>query len=353
MGSLASEEKRLSGQLANRETVRRIIQQKLEISMATASAILEKHQLGRLMTLKSLEANPMNSIFELKPEQGDSLILKIQCRPGIGSLEGEHYTIHLLRQLTDLPVSNLCLFDNDRDIIPYPYLLSNRLSGESGSAFFEKTDHANRMQLSEVFGHIVGAIHRLEVAEPEHLRNCDLSQWQGIVKEALLSDADFRKEIAALSDTFYPQLNDLTASVSALRIDEEPVLLWGDAFLYNLLVKRSSGKVQITGLYDFQFAAYGSCLFDFCKIEGDFRVRRPREIYGHPEYIEQFYKGYEGTGKAVNAPSDTHQILVNIIRNAIQVRYWWWNCFGILHSKTPEYLKAILVGLAELSGKKV
>ena len=338
-----------SRQLANRKRVRQICQQKLEISMATACAILESHQLGRLMTLKSLEANPMNSIFELKPEQGDSLILKIQCRPGIGSLEGEHYTIQLLKQLTDLPVSHLCLFDNDRDIIPYPYLLSNKLSGESGYAFFERTDHANRMQLSEVLGYIVGVIHCLEVEEPEHLRNCNLNQWRKIVKEALLSDADFREEIVALSDTFYPQLDDLMASVSALQIDDEPVLLWGDAFLYNLLVKSNGGKVQITGLYDFQFAAYGSCLFDFCKIEGDFRVRRPREIYGHPEYIEQFYKGYEGTGKAVNAPLDTHQILVDIIRNAIQVRYWWWDCFGILHSKTPEYLKAILVGLAELS----
>ena len=271
MSNLESEEKRLSGQLANRETVRRIIQQKLEISMATASAILEKHQLGRLMTLKPLEANPMNSIFELKPEQGDSLILKIQCRPGIGSLKGEHYAIHLLRQLTDLPVSNLCTLDGDKDIIPYPYLLSNKLSGELGCSFFERTDHANRMQLSEVFGHTVGVIHCLEVAEPERLRNCDLNQWRKIVKEALLSDADLREEIDALSDTFYPRLNDLMASVSASQIDDEPVLLWGDAFFYNLLVKSSGSKVQITGLYDFQFAAYGSCLFDFCKIEGDFR----------------------------------------------------------------------------------
>ena len=353
MSNLGSDEKRFSRQLANRETVRRIDRQKLALSRDEASAILESHQLGRLMTFKPLEANPMNSIFELTPERGDSLILKIQYRPGIGSLEGEHYAIHLLRQLTDLPVSNLCLLDDDKDIIPYPYLLSNKLSGESGYAFFERTDHAARMQLSEAFGHIVGVIHSLEVAEPERLRNCDLNQWQKIVKEALLSDADFRKEIVALSDTFYPQLDDLMASVSALRIDDEPVLLWGDAFLYNLLVKRSSKKVQITGLYDFQFAAHGSCLFDFYKIEGDFRVRRPREIYGCPKYIEQFYKGYTGTGKAVDVPSDTHQILVNIIRNAVQVRYWWWDCFGILHSKTPEYLKTILVGLSELSGKKV
>ena len=349
MSNLESKEKRLSGQLANRETVRRIVQQKLEISMATASAILEKHQLERLMTLKPLEANPMNSIFELTLEQGDSLILKIQCRPGIGSLKGEHYAIHLLRQLTDLPVSNLCLLDDDKDIIPYPYLLSNRLSGESGSAFFEKTNHAARMQLSEAFGHIVGVIHSLEVAEPERLRNCDLHQWQGIVQEALLSDENFREEVAAFSDTFYSQLSDLMASVPALQIDDEPVLLWSDAFFHNLLLKNSGGKIQITGIYDFQFAAYGSRLFDLNKIEGNFQIRSRREIYGHPEYIEQFYKGYKGTGKAVNAPSDTHQILVNIIRNAIQVRYWWWDCFGVLHSKTPEYLKAILVGLAELS----
>ena len=349
MSNLESEEKRLSGQLANRETVRRIIQQKLEISMDTASAILEKHQLGRLMTLKPLEANPMNSIFELKPEQGDSLILKIQCRPGIGSLKGEHYAIHLLRQLTDLPVSNLCTLDGDKDIIPYPYLLSNKLPGESGYDFFERTDHTNRMQLSEALGHIVGVLHSLEVAEPEQLRNCDLNQWQGIVQEALLSDENFREEVAAFSDTFYSQLSDLMASVPALQIDDGPVLLWSDAFFHNLLLKNSGSEIQITGIYDFQFAAYGSRLFDLDKIEGNFRIPRRREIYGHPEYIKQFYKGYEGTGKAVNAPPDTHQILVNIIRNAIQVRYWWWDCFGILHSKTPEYLKAILVGLAELS----
>ena len=349
MGSLAGEEKRPLGQPATMPTVKQIGRQKLEFSTADASAILEKHQLGRLVTLKSLEANPMNSIFELTLEQGDSFILKIQCRPGIGSLKGEHYAIHLLKQLTDLPVSKLCTLDTDKDIIPYPYLLSNKLSGESGYNFFERTDHANRMHLSEALGHIVGVIHRLEVREPEQLRNCDLNQWQGIVKEALLSDEDLREEIAALSDAFYPQLNDLMASVLALQIDDEPVLLWGDPFFYNLLVKSSGSKVQITGLYDFQFAAYGSYLFDFYKIEGDFRVRRPREIYGPPEYIEQFYKGYEGAGKVVNAPSDTHQILVNIIRNAIQVRYWWWDCFGILHSKTPEYLKAILVGLAALS----
>ena len=156
MGGLASEEKRPLGQPANMPTVKRIGRQKLEISTDEASEILEKHQLGRLMTLKPLEANPMNSIFELVPEQCDSLILKIQCRPGIGSLKGEHYAIHLLRQLTDLPVSNLCNLDDDKDIIPYPYLISNKLPGESGSDFFQSTDHANRMQFSEVLGHIVG-----------------------------------------------------------------------------------------------------------------------------------------------------------------------------------------------------
>ena len=349
MGSLVSEEKRPLGQPANMPTVKRIGRRKLELSTVEASTILEKHELGRLRTLKPLEANPMNSIFELTSEQGDLFILKIQCRPGIGSLKGEHYAIHLLRQLTDLPVSNLCLLDDDRDIIPYPYLLSNKLSGESGFAFFERTDHAARMQLSEALGHIVGVIHSLEVAEPERLRNCDLNQWHGIVQEALLSDENFREEIAAFSDTFYSRLSNLMASVSALQIDDEPVLLWSDAFFHNLLVKSRRRKIQITGLYDFQFAAYGSRLFDLDKIEGNFRIRRRRQVYGHPEYIGQFYKGYEGIENAVNAPSETHQILVDILRNAIQVRYWWWDCFGVLHPKTPEYLKAILVGLAELS----
>ena len=83
------------------------------------------------------------------------------------------------------------------------------------------------MQLSEALGHIVGVIHRLEVREPEQLRNCDLNQWQGIVKEALLSDENFREKIAVLSDTFYSQLSDLMASVSALQIDDKPSIAVG------------------------------------------------------------------------------------------------------------------------------
>ena len=70
MGSLAGEEKKPLGQPATMPTVKQIGRQKLKFSTVDASAILEKHQLGRLVTLKSLETNPMNSIFELTLEPG-------------------------------------------------------------------------------------------------------------------------------------------------------------------------------------------------------------------------------------------------------------------------------------------
>lgn len=61
MSDLREEEKRYPGQLADMATFRRLFKQKLEISMDEATAILEKHQLGKVQALKSLEANFMNA----------------------------------------------------------------------------------------------------------------------------------------------------------------------------------------------------------------------------------------------------------------------------------------------------
>lgn len=183
MDDLKQNTKRRLGEISSRETFSRLFNQKIEISIEEANAIFEKHGLGKAHSLQPIYGNIMNANFELTTTQGESFILKVQFREGGHSLETEYDVHHLLRRETDLPVSELCIYDGENDSIPYPYLLLRKLPGELGRRFFESTDHSLRSALAREFGHILGIIHSQKVPDPQRLPNHDLNQWKTILTD--------------------------------------------------------------------------------------------------------------------------------------------------------------------------
>lgn len=349
MNDLKQNTTRRPGELGDRETFRRLFRQKIEISIDEANAIVEKHGLGNVHTLQPIYGNIMNANFELTTTQGESFILKIQFRRGGHALEIEHDVAHLLKKETDLPLSEYYVFDGACDVIPYPYLLLKKCPGELGRLFFEDTNQSFRIALAKEFGRILGTIHNQKVPPTHRLPNHDLSQWRTILTD-LFEDNIFKREISAFSQSFYPQLTALLDSVTVPKIDDEPVLLWGDAFFYNLLVKQHQEHIQVTAIYDFQSARYGSRQLDFLHIEEGFRnqserpnARRP-EVYRDTSLIDEIYAGYSETGGCIAPLNASHLNLVNAIRKAHQVHYWW-DCSGLLHPQTPQMLEDVLAAL--------
>ena len=311
-------------------------------------AMLEKHGLGRLRTQHSFEANIINSLLRLHLEGGERLILKIQfCPVGGWDLEREDYVIRLLRRATDLPVADLCLLNNSREVIPHPYLLCRQLPGEDGSRFFENTDPKSRIELATMLGRIVGTMHGIEDVDPMHLGHLGLHRWRTVVDDALSSDGALRQEIAALADGFFDRLDALVEKVDLAVFEERQVLVWPEVAFHNLLVEERNGEIQVTGIFDFQCATCGSPLLSYVRGEENFK-RTPAEIYDRPEHVEAFYRGYEEVGGRIVEYEAWHRTLLEVIRHALQVRYWW-DCMAFLHPKNPRWLQQVLAGLEELT----
>jgi len=199
------------GQLDTMATLRQLFKERFEISKEQVHAILEPYDLGRVKAMESLESNLMNTVFDLSLEKGPNFILKVQHRPTPGwSLETEYEVIELLRQKTDLPVSEFCSLDVSERVIPHPYLLSSKLPGANGKTFFEAADVADQMALCERLGEITGMIHGVGAAKGLGHGLSFLAQWRRVVVNALRGDAALQDEIEAFAPDFSRSLTGLS-----------------------------------------------------------------------------------------------------------------------------------------------
>lgn len=334
------------GQLADRETLRRLYSEKPLFSEQTLTAIFSKHQLGRLDQFAPLGGNVMNSVYDIRLEGGRAAILKILVRP-FGAAEIEHRVIKHLRSSTTLPVSSWSILDIACDVCPYPYVIFSKLSGRSAREVFESSDHEIRQQLVQYLGHAVGVIHSLRVPASEFLWNDRLGQCRQVLEEIFFKDSAFRAELTACVPVFYPRLSESLEALDLSDDEDEAVLLWKDPVFHNMLVEEDSQGITLSGLYDFQFSSIGSRAFDFIYVEGDFGGRSPREVYGNPAYLQSFKEGYERSSGFRYEIKECHRILWNVLSYAREVRNWWdWG--RILHPKTPFFLETLLKSLSTL-----
>ena len=126
-------------------------------------------------------------------------------------------------------------------------LVLNQLPGEGGRCFFESTDYAGRMRLSEILGAIVGVIHRQKPKRADILRDNCLSRWREAAEKAIKNDETLRQAIGCIDSGFYPEFDSLMVSIAIAPTDEAPILLWRDAVFHNLLVNPARGNVEVTG----------------------------------------------------------------------------------------------------------
>ena len=336
------------GQVVDRATIRQIYSTQIALSLPEAQAILDVHQSGAVRKLTEIAGTWMNTTYELVNDADEAFVIKIQHRQGIGSLEAEHTIIRTLHQTGALPVSSICLHDASCTVIPYPYLLMNKLEGQSARTVFEQADQETRLSLATMLGKTIGLFHTEPIVTFDTLQRLDLNEWQGIIEEALTSDKALQQAITGISASFFEQLAAAMANVSTPPVEDSPVLLWCDPVFHNMLVSSCSSRYRLSGIFDFQQAGYGHPITDLMYVEGDFGRRRPPGVYEHPDYLCRFYDGYRAiTGNAVQVPDELRQMNV-MIRFALGVRFDW-NCMRCFTPATPTMLQEMLTGLNQLS----
>jgi aminoglycoside phosphotransferase (APT) family kinase protein len=326
----------------DKDAFRRASREKPTFSIAQGAAALARHGFGALREWHEVGANPTNALYRAECSDAKIFYVKIQFRKAF-SLEAQCQVTKLLRERTELPVSEICTFGGENRTFGHPYLISSELPGATGRVFFEEADDEKRLRLLREFGAVVAVIHRQQPGD-ERLPKRALRSWREMVREKLL---DNRPLIEALPAECREKLDGIGARMD--QIDAEPEempggLLWGDATLHNLLV---DGEGHITGVIDFENGAVGDLLVDQLHVSGDFRVRPPREIYGREEFPEAFWDEYLEAGGVRIEPGERY-LKIRMVAQSAGGICWFWEALGLLHPRTLDWLDELEMGLKGL-----
>ena len=330
----------------------KLLREKIEVSLDSLNLILEKHDLGTARSHTAIYGNFINANYLIGTSRGE-FILKIQFREGGHSLKADHYVTHMLQERTQLPVCEFCRLDEDKDVIPFHFLLLSKLPGEPGRDVFERTDKSGRLEISRKLGAILGEIHRQDGTGLEHLLNLDLRDWPNLL-EGFLGDNEMNRAISTFLPGFGESLRARLHSIGDAEYKSAPVLLWRDAFFYNILVSEHKSGFEVTGVYDFQSAAYGSRELDISDIEHGFQSQSSRPNAKHPEAyrdaqcLMEVHRGYEETSGVELVTNQIQDEIIGMVRSAHLVWYYW-DALGVLHPETPNLINGIMDRLDSLA----
>ena len=225
--------------------------QGVEFTNAQAMALLE-HWLGRRVACTDpvpLEGGICSSVFRLQFDQPPQwAVVKLRRDPSDDPLPRERVCLDYLRKRTSVPCPEACLQDSSCRVIPYPFLLLERLPGVNlKSAQLEPDERTTvERELAEAlldlhshsrdtfgdFGHEPGEI-----------------EWVNVFMPRL---TDIRRDM----DDFLP--GEILAAVDralpfaerALREQGTPTLVHNDVWAGNIIVEQRRDGWHLSGLLD-------------------------------------------------------------------------------------------------------
>ena len=325
---------------------RAMSQERYFLKDSQAANLMSKHDLGEFGGKRYVGGNFTNSVFDCWTENGTSYILKIQFRPVNQSLANERDGTSRLRKA--LPVADLCILDDDSDVVPHPCLILSKLPGSLGEFVFENSDHPTRIGVSRMLGEILAKIHStpIEVQLPVHsLYN--LTGWKDKISLGLFADEGLRRAIEGLDETFYSRLHRILSKAPDLEFEENPRLVWGDPTFHNFLVMEDGPRLCLSGVFDFQASGPGNPVFDFFYLDGNFQRSLANGLYRDPEFLKACYAAYTDAGGTVPNITDQERLVRDLILQANSAK-WWWDAAKVFPPSITRSFDRLLSGLTEL-----
>jgi fructosamine-3-kinase len=213
---------------------------------------LLSHWLGKQVTcdnVERLEGGICSAVFALSfGHPPYSAVVKLQDNPEDDPLPRERARLDYLHQHTNLPCPNVYLQDCSGEVIPYSFLLIERLPGVN-----LESAQIGPGQREAVECELAAALLELHSHKGSAFGDSEQKQVQDTWAEVFLPDlCDLRKEM----DRFLPitVLNDLDRVLPlaevALRDQGEPTLVHNDVWAGNIMVHQQDDGWHLSGLLD-------------------------------------------------------------------------------------------------------
>ena len=220
--------------------------------------ILENFPKCKIKYIKEFPEGYNNIAYGVRLDKGDYVIKIIE-------LEGyETYVLkqNIIRKLVrskfkNYPITKIIKSDYTKNIINKPYIISEKLTGESVQKSYKKIN--NKKEIFEEIGELYGKLHSFKMEsygeldsnfhliknyKSWYLKNCKRVKkiFDKLEEKKLLSPKTLRQ-----NKNFFESVKQL------LKKEVGPRLCHGDASLTNILAKKVGKRFVISGIIDFEF----------------------------------------------------------------------------------------------------
>jgi aminoglycoside phosphotransferase (APT) family kinase protein len=243
--------------------------------------IWEAYRLGPVETLAAPERGSVNLCFLVN----DELVIRFQVRhPQFAKLRTEKIACDLLRP-SSVPVPEAVVLDETKTLVPYPFLITSRLPGETLLDSWSVLDRRARERLAFEAGRYKALIHehRFErFGSLSRLADGGFPSWTSYLHDYFGRHARRARDLGILDGAILERIEQLLHRFEPLFAQvTHGSLLHSDYQFENILQQAGT----ITGIIDFEWALSGDPAFD-CNIDSQLESTCPGSL-------EPFYGGYE------------------------------------------------------------
>jgi aminoglycoside phosphotransferase (APT) family kinase protein len=259
----------------------------VELSKKKIQEIFDAHSLGLVKISKLLEEGLSNPVYLIN----DEVILRIRKDSNKFKFEKEKFLFGLLKEKTDLPVPTVIDLDTSDKIIPYDYILLEKLPGELLKKLFPKLSENKKKKLAYDLGLSLAKIHSIHFKTVGHFVPNKLIKdisWTKFIWDTYTSSLKKFKKGKFLNEKWIQKIEFfIEENKDLLSVKFKPCLFHSDFNGGNILIQNG----EISGIFDMEWSLSGHNEYELSTMRLKLDVISPYESY--------FFKGYESKIKRI------------------------------------------------------
>lgn len=252
------------------------------IAHSQIQKILQKYELGKLVTVTEIATGLINPIYLLN----ENLILRIDSEEheNANKFKREAVLYEIFPKF-NIPAPDLIAFDDSKSLFPTQYILMSYIPGENLLSIFKKLNKQQQKEISFQLGKLTKQIHSIKSKDIGHEDLFEnINSW---VKRSI---GDFETQWHVVNNTNYlsqQEKNDIIITFEKFKkitLSDKGALTHGDFSAGNIQV--NEGK--IVGIFDFEYAFIADPLWDLQKLPISFQLG---ESFDEKEFLRGYGNG--------------------------------------------------------------
>jgi aminoglycoside phosphotransferase (APT) family kinase protein len=224
--------------------------------------IFSKYRLGKVKKIVYLESGIVNPCLAIN----DQFILRVNVRDkDTPKFKREKVAFKKLKD--KIPVPRIVILDESKKIIPYDYLITEKMPGIETREVLKKMPEQEKKKIAIQAGIILAKIHKIKFKKFGYINGNTFGKydnWNEFIINKVKNHLKEMKKENIFNDEKRKEILNLFEKNKKIFLEiKTPRLNHGDFSFENMVFKNK----KITGIFDFEWAMSGDSEYDFKDLE--------------------------------------------------------------------------------------